>query len=388
MTKSVLIITNYYPPEMGAAANRIQTLAHGLYNQGFKVQVVCPLPNYPHGKIFNGYPEQGPFYETIQNIEVIRLSTYATNSTNPYKRFKAMAQFANSVKRYLKKEWLPNRVVVQCPPLLVGYSALKALKRRGVKTVVNISDLWPLAALELGAIKKQSFVYSWMLRMEAYIYKNADCLLGQSNEILAHIQAKEPNARVQLYRNFPQLAELQLAEQPNKAVKLIYAGLMGAAQGMLDLVSALELPASWELHLYGNGSESDAIKQYCKQANKAIYFHGPVAKADLHQKLSHHHIALVPLRTRIYGSVPSKIFELAHFGLPVIYLGSGEAQDIIEQYALGWVCAALDVKALNSLVKQLEGSRDQWPNPKQIQRIAQEKFNPKKQVEALAKLLD
>ena len=60
----VLIISNYYPPETGAAANRIQHLAEGLSKHNKNVSVLCPLPNYPQGKIFESY--KGSFRKTEQ----------------------------------------------------------------------------------------------------------------------------------------------------------------------------------------------------------------------------------------------------------------------------------------------------------------------------------
>ncbi len=387
MGKTVLIISNYYPPEMGAAANRIQTLAQGLQSRGFKVSVLCPLPNYPYGKIFEGYPKTGLFLEQIDAIHVVRLATYATKSTNPYKRFKAMSKFANGVKRYLKNNPTPEQVIIQCPPLLVAYAALKVLKQKRVKTIVNISDLWPLAAVELGALKK-GLIYKWMLRMESYIYNNADHLLGQSNEILEHIRLQNPEASLQRYRNYPNLSSANIASGPGGNVKLIYAGLLGAAQGILDLCKGLELPENWELHIYGNGNEAEALKMYLKGCAKAITYHGTVTKKILHEQFSAHNLALVPLRTRIYGSVPSKIFELAHFGLPVLYLGSGEAATIITQNNLGWVVDAMDFKGLNSTLKKLDITRENWPKPDEIKQLAQQEFIPEPQILELIKQLN
>ena len=82
MKKDILIITSYFPPEIGAASNRIYHLAEGLEKRGFKVQVITPLPNYPTGKIFDAY--KGKFKDSTfkDNITIHRLWIFASNSKN------------------------------------------------------------------------------------------------------------------------------------------------------------------------------------------------------------------------------------------------------------------------------------------------------------------
>ena len=65
--KDVLIITNYFPPETGAASNRIFHLAEGLQKHDFKVTVLTPLPNYPKGTIFEDYRGQFKHTSTKNN---------------------------------------------------------------------------------------------------------------------------------------------------------------------------------------------------------------------------------------------------------------------------------------------------------------------------------
>ena len=64
--EKILIISNYFPPETGAASNRIATLATGLKDKGWDVSVLCPLPNYPDGKIFSEYKGKIK-YNTTEN---------------------------------------------------------------------------------------------------------------------------------------------------------------------------------------------------------------------------------------------------------------------------------------------------------------------------------
>ena len=64
----ILIISNYYPPEKGAAANRIEQLALKLDQNGYNVSVISPLPNYPKGELFPEYKGKFSITEKNQNI--------------------------------------------------------------------------------------------------------------------------------------------------------------------------------------------------------------------------------------------------------------------------------------------------------------------------------
>ena len=78
-----------------------------------------------------------------------------------------------------------------------------------------------------------------------------------------------------------------------------------------------------------------------------IFFHGMMERKDLHETLKTFDIAIVPLKTRIYGSVPSKIFEYGSLGFPILYFGGGEGESIVNENHLGWVAAVEDYNDLN-----------------------------------------
>ena len=71
--EEILIVSNYYPPEKGAAANRIEQLALKLNENGYKVSVICPLANYPEGRLFSEYKGKFSVTENRENITVKRL---------------------------------------------------------------------------------------------------------------------------------------------------------------------------------------------------------------------------------------------------------------------------------------------------------------------------
>ena len=193
--EKILIISNYYPPEKGAAANRIEQLALQLLANNYSVSVVCPLGNYPKGELFNEYKGKFSITENLKNILVKRLWIYPSVSKNIFVRLFSVLSFSTSLFFYLLFKKIPNKVVVQSPPLLLSFIAVFVLLVKRKKIILNVSDLWPLAAIELNALKKDSFSHKISLFMERFIYKKATLILGQSNEIISHIKEIYPEKK-------------------------------------------------------------------------------------------------------------------------------------------------------------------------------------------------
>ena len=237
--KEICIVTNYFPPETGAASNRISFLATLLAKKGYKVTVLCPLPNYPKGQIFKGYRRSFFRKEAQANISVHRLWLYATNSKNKWKRLFSMLSFSVSLLFYRCFKKPAEVVIIQSPPLLIAYSAIRLYASKKRKVILNVSDLWPQAGLDLGALKKGKF-YNYLKAIEAYNYTKADMVMGQSQEILDHVRSIHPQKEMVLYRNFPDIKfNTDSTISINAPVKIIYAGLLGVAQGILEFVNIL-----------------------------------------------------------------------------------------------------------------------------------------------------
>ncbi|HEY1193348.1 glycosyltransferase family 4 protein [Flavobacterium sp.] len=390
--KDILIISNYYPPEKGAAANRIEQLALKLDQNGYQVSVISPLPNYPKGELFPEYKNKFSVTEKIQNITLKRLWIYPSNSSNIFKRIVSTLSFSTTLFIYLLIAKLPKKVIVQSPPLLLSFTAVLALWIRRRKIILNVSDLWPTAAIELGVLNKDSISHKFLLFIERFIYKKANHIFGQSNEIIAHIHSIFPEKKCLLYRNYPDHFIENITDEKqnsNEPIKLFYAGLLGVAQGVFELIQQLELNnLNLELHIFGDGAEKDQIINYLNQKQiKNIFFHGMLERNLLHETLQNLDIALVPLKTRIYGSVPSKIFEYTALGFPVLYFGGGEGESIVEENNLGWVVPVENYKSLNSTLKQISeiGTDKIQAMKKQIFLHAKQHFNLDEQMKRLIK---
>ena len=386
--KDILIITNYFPPETGAASNRIFHLAEGLQKYNFKVSVITPLPNYPKGKVFEGYRGRFKHTSTENNITISRLWIYASNSKNKLLRLLAMLSYSFSLIWFFAWNKIPKTVIIQSPPLLVAFTSVFFLRSKTRKTIVNVSDLWPLAGLELGAFKK-NFSYKLLEKIEHFNYRHANLVLGQSEEILTYIKSLYPKKETFLYRNYPDFstplpnAEIHNAEK----IKMVYAGLLGVAQGVLKLCEKLDY-SKVQFHIYGAGAEQNAIESLIKnQPDLDIVYHGEVTRQLLHQVLPEYDMTIIPLLNRIYGSVPSKIFEFARLGIPMLYFGGGEGETIIKKHGLGWVAEASNYEDLNTVISKLDTSKLQSKNRIRIQETAFENFGFNNQLIQFIKLL-
>ena len=382
--KDILIITNYFPPETGAASNRIFHLAEGLQKHDFKVSVITPLPNYPKGRVFKAY--RGRFNHTSneKNITIHRLWIYASNSKNKLLRLLAMLSYSFSLIWFFIWNNIPKTVIIQSPPLIVAFTSMLFLRSKKRKLILNVSDLWPIAGLELGALKK-NFSYKVLEKIERFNYKNANLVLGQSNEILTHVKSLFPEKESFLYRNYPDFipAEITQNNYNNGKLKIVYAGLLGVAQGIYRLCKELDY-AKIQFHIYGAGSEKDKIEHLIYNNPKLdVVYHGEVSRTELHKTLTYYDVTIIPLLNRIYGSVPSKIFEYAKLGLPMIYFGGGEGEKIIEEHQLGWVAKVGDYNNLNAIINEINTSEITINNKIKIQQTAFEFFDFNKQLKDL-----
>ena len=384
--EDILIITSYYPPETGAASNRIFQLASGLQSKNFNVSVITPLPNYPYGKIFDDFKGKISRTATENDIDVHRLWIYASNSKNKFLRLIAMLSYSFSLIWFFIWNKIPDKVIVQSPPLLVAFTCMLCLKNKKRKVILNVSDLWPLAGLELGALKK-NLSYKLLERVEYYNYQKADLILGQSQEILTHVKTTFPEKSTFLYRNYPnfKLPEITHQKAFDLKIKMVYAGLLGVAQGIYKLCQKLDY-SKIEFHIYGAGSEQKKIEKYINEnSNIPVFYHGEISREQIHKELIKYDLTIIPLLNRIYGSVPSKIFEYARLGIPILYFGGGEGERIIKENKLGWAAIAGDYNDLNSIINAI--SKSDLQNKNSIQKTALDKFDFSKQLMEFSKII-
>ena len=360
----ILVVSCSYYPEIGAAPVRITNLAEGLKEKGCQVDVLTCMPNYPKARIFDAYKGKIFLHEKINGIDIYRYIHYPSNSKKALPRAISMVSFGVMLWLFglrVKKIRSYDRVIVQSPPIISAWSAmvlLKGLYRR--KIILNISDLWPLSAVELGALRAGSRMHKMLCRVEKSMYRHADAICGQSQEILDHIKAIVGEKPCFLYRNLQRgLSGSSSTEKTprTEGFQIVYAGLLGIAQDILSIVQHIDFAAlGCQFHLYGSGNQADEIETFLKEHPRSnVHLHGTLPKKELAAILPRYHASIVPLTTAIKGAVPSKIFDLAAAQVPILFCGGGEGARIVEKYGIGLTSSLSDYPALEKNIRILCG---------------------------------
>ncbi len=345
---------------MGAPQSRLLETAIGLKKRGHRVLIVTAMPNYPKGKIFDEY--KGKFYlkDTVNDIDTLRYSLYPSNSKKTLPRIISMLSFSFTAMFSIFKirKFKPDYIFTESPPLTLALSGLLLSKLSGAKHIMNVSDIWPLSALEIGAISKGR-VYSILEKVEKYLYVKSFACFGQSQQIIDHINSKG-TIKTLLFRNgvdFERFRSIKKIENTSgsSGIRIVYAGLLGVAQGVFDICKNINFrELGVEFHIYGDGAEKVEIETFLNaHPNINIYLHKSVARNLIPETIMQYDITLIPLKMAIFGAVPSKIYEAMAAGLPILFTGGGEGAEIIKSTETGWVCAPSDFKDINSKIKEI-----------------------------------
>lgn len=373
----ILLVAERYWPEVGAAPSRLANMAEGLKRHGCEVDVLTSLPNYPKGKIYDGYRGRLCRHEVHGGVDVFRYWIYATVSRNAVARALNMFSFAAMIWLYAfrcRRIRKYDFVVIQTPTLVVAKSAMVLFKGLyGRKCILNVSDIWPLTAVDIGAMAMGSRSWKYMEGLESYLYRKADGVFGQSEEILNHIRCKmtggaqndtdgvlgsemwKEDGKLFLYRNLQTYDLSGGAKWRGAPLRMVFSGMLGVAQDVAGIVRNLPWrEMGVEFHIFGGGKQLEEIQAWiAANPDCGVFAHGFVPKEEIAAHLREMDASIVPLATRIRGAFPSKVFDILPQGLPVLFCGGGEGAKFVASRQVGFVSDPGDYAALRANVERL-----------------------------------
>lgn len=339
----LLILTQYYPPEIGAPQNRLHELALRLKAAGMEIDVLTALPNYPRMEIMKGYENGNKRIEEIDGISVHRTWIYVSKSKGIISRLLIYFSFVWSSYRKGRKMKNYDYLLVESPPLFLGYSAMALSKKLNAKLIFNVSDLWPESAEKLGIITNK-IALNLAYKLEAKCYTKAHLITGQTQGIVDDIRTRFPNKKVYWLPNGVDVSFYNPSQiQPGnfrerngfsqEEILFFYGGIIGHAQGLEVILNAANLlrdSSSIQFIIQGSGPEKEtliALKQTLNLTN--VHFLEPVSKIEMPSILKSIDVALVPLKNLplFQGAIPSKVFEALAMEIPLLLGVDGEARN-------------------------------------------------------------
>jgi glycosyltransferase involved in cell wall biosynthesis len=316
--------------------------------------------------------------EIIDGIPVHRAWIYVSKSKGILARLLNYFSFVWTSYWRGRKLKAFDYLMVESPPLFLGYSAMALSKKLKAKLIFNVSDLWPESAEKLGIVQNQLFL-KLAYQLEAKCYKRASLITGQTQGIVADISkrfaTKEvywlPNGVNIDFYNPGHIDEGDFRQKHGFStgdILFFYGGILGHAQGLEVILNAANLLTDIpkvQFILQGSGPEKEKL-QNLKSALKLtnVHFLEPVAKQEMPAVLKAIDVALVPLKKLplFEGAIPSKVFEALAMEVPLLLGVDGEARKhFIDNAEAGWFFEPENETALANCVRKLA------MNPTEIQ---------------------
>lgn len=377
----ILFLTQYYPPEVGAPQNRLHELALRLKSKGAEVEVLTAMPNYPKMEIEESYRGGKIKEEYIDGIKVYRSGIFVSKSSSIIHRL--LNYFSFVFTSYFKGRKLVNYdfLLVESPPLFLGYSAMGLAKKLKAKLIFNVSDLWPESAEKLDLVSNK-YLLKLAYDLEKRCYKKAKLVTGQTQGIVDDIKGRFPSKDVFWlpngvdleYYNPNQIKSDFRLKNGFEASDLLffYGGIIGHAQGLeviLEAANQLKAYPNIKFIIQGAGPEKErllVLKEKLKLDN--VFFFNAVNKNEMPSILKGVDVALVPLKKLelFTGAIPSKIFEALAMEKALLLGVDGEAKKhFIDKADSGYFFEPENVKDLVDKIIKLE------QNPEELKRKGQ-----------------
>lgn len=367
MALRILFLTQWFQPEPFFKG---LPFAKELQRRGHTVQILTGFPNYPGGRLYEGYRVSFYQKEMMDGISVIRVPLYPSHDQSSLKRVANYLSFAVSAAAL--GSCLVNKadvMYVYHPPATVGFPAMVISLLRGIPFVYDIQDLWPDTLFSTGMVKNDRILHvvgHWC----KLIYRRAARVAVLSPGFKAALVARGvPENKVEVVYNWcdesqvkDSLPDDSLAESHGSAgsFTVVFAGTMGKAQGMdtvLDAAAILEerLP-SVKFYLIGGGIEVARLKRRAAEeriGNVVFVPRQPVA--EIGKYLAFADVLLVHLSKEplFEITIPSKTQAYLAAGKPVLMAVAGDAADLVTRAGAGVVCEPDNREMLAAALEQL-----------------------------------
>ncbi|WP_045379383.1 glycosyltransferase family 4 protein [Vibrio campbellii] len=387
----ILFLTDNFPPEGNAPATRTYEHAIRWVSKGHKVTVITCAPNFPEGKVFDGFKNKLYDVSELDGIRVVRVKTYITANEGFVKRILDYMSFMVTgffAGLFQKK---PNVIVATSPQFFCACAgwALSAVRRKPF--VFELRDIWPASITAVGAMKDSKAI-RLLEKVEMFLYKRADAIVSVTHAFKQElIERGVDGSKIEVVLNGVDLSKYEPQEKDAELAKLYglegkfvagYIGTHGMAHGLEHIVTVAErLQDNDEIRIVfaGGGAARQKVVDLVEQKGlKNVVLIERQPKEMMPRLWSLCDVSLVPLiNSDLFKTViPSKIFECMGMGIPTIMsVPEGEATTIIKETGSGLVVESENVEQIAHAILKLHEENDLYQSIQSRSKEAAPKYS-------------
>lgn len=345
----ILFLADNFPPEVNAPASRTYDHLKEWKKAGHDVKVITCAPNFPKGKVYDGYKNKLYQTEVMDGINVIRVWSYIAENKGFFRRTLDYISF--SVTSFLVGLFVKCDIIIATSPQFfaaLSGRTLSFFKRK--PWIMEVRDLWPESIKTVGMMKDNLFIkyFEWQ---EKRCYRSAKHIVVVTDSFKKNLVARGIDAeKISVIKNganrelFSPMEKDQaiISELGLEGKKIIgYIGTHGMAHRLdfiLKCAKNMENKNDYHFLLIGSGARKEELLRLKEEKDITnVTMLDSVPKTEVNRYISILDLALINLRkSDLFKTViPSKIFENAGMEIPILMGVEGEAQEIIERYGAG-----------------------------------------------------
>ncbi len=353
----ILIISQYFYPE----TFRVNTLCAELVRRGHQVTVLTGYPQYPQGKIYNGYGFNLPYETTWCGAKIERIKMLPRGKT-PVGLLLNCFSFIIQGKKWVKKckEKYDAIYVFEVSPVTVGLPAVEYKRKFGTPIYFNVQDLWP-ENVEIVLGIRNKMIIGIINKIVDKIYCASDRILCSSKSFVENISQRGiEKEKVVFWPQFCTEPEFANAIKPecynDEYFNIVFTGNIGQAQGLELLVDTADKlrDTNVRFFLIGDGRAKDKLMKRVSELNleDVITFINRVSEEEANVYIHFADCAYLSFqKNKLFNmTLPAKLQSYMACGTPIIAVAGGETVRVIKEAQCGFVCEQ-DVEMLVDLIK-------------------------------------
>lgn len=341
----ILLIHQAFASLDEAGGTRHFEIAANLARNGHSITILTSPISYLSGQNVNKRDIQE--FEDGK-IKILRTYAYPALHKSFFHRTLNFISFMTS--SFLKGIRLKNLDLVwgTSPPIFQAASAWLLARLKRVPFLLEIRDLWPAFAIEVGVLKNPLLI--WLSQwLEKFLYRHADVVVVNSPGFIEHVKNKGakkvemiPNGSdIHLFATTNEGSAFRKNLNVQDKYVVTYAGAHGLSNDLKIVLKSAELLISHpEIHflLVGDGKEKPVLMETARKLELTnLSFIDPVAKNRMAEVLAASDACLAILKPlEMYKTTyPNKVFDYMAAGKPVLLAIDGVIRHVVEEAKCG-----------------------------------------------------